>query len=952
MPKKYRPQKYDYFFFSAAVSVYGMLRPIEEQLQKGGYQGNVLSDYSDALCNELEREPNSTLFYNELMENSHASDDRDMLLDSKFMAVETLTKSSAKDFRNYTKKYSDYLELLIKNTPPEEYPEELSELKYHQAYLRMLSVFGARELWHDQLGFLMNARAYDGDMPSIKETGNKQDKGISRELWRHIRKYYPYSELRDSIVELTNLVCDREESKEKDTYTEQIEFREKYKKALQNFLAANEALGMEPKDFVRRDVIKEMKQQDGPEKDVDYYGILQRVEEQDKNGEEPDPREKAIAEDIKTRVDNKFNAEKNDYKWSRSRFEKELQAAGCVGLNEIDFTGNRGNKEMFFSQVEAQINAIDMGWPVDELVHIQRLQMLFRKESDISGKPDTPEHQQFKEDCIAFYNDRIKDKKYPATEEARQAFYRDFYDLARRAENVIWTETLTENDYLVYVKWDIFRKEMKKTMDKPLSPTQKTVLQHVQDENITVLSTERMNAIREQINTRKRFGHIDSSEFSGFKRAFTQFAEAFQADANAFKINKEQGLSPENLELLKKVREAARVYLKERDNDETNLDDRSAMGKARYEGAAKTFTLVHDLILKHEKRLEDQAKMKKEAECAWGRKETREAFFKAGSPEEAKYIKFAKKRAGGEEAYQAQLAEEKRREEEEVAKEPVTDDEKYEKLINGCRLNKDAPVETEAAEQSSKIENLSLMIAAQELQKAGSPFDMNAITNRGKMIRTVYHMDDAFRMVSQDPKGWNGPKMLKNALTFPFRADEVKRSMEEPLYDVRKSKYRNTFEAQNKYQADLAEVLSRKRTEPLTDEMKDLVEAVNEVMRINLKDNTLVGLNAYKLRKANVKIMKAVVNVFDKYNSFEKDGFAPKMALDTLAVLTTYTGCEPVTRKFLNKLNATKKTPKGQDININIDNFTRNYGVKHSKNVTAQVRNNANQAHKEMFYIK
>ena len=944
MPKKYRPQKDDYFFFSAAESVYGMLRPVEEQLQKGGYRGNIFSDYCKALSDELEREPNSTLFFNELMDNSHAADERDMLLDSKFLAVETLTKSSAKEFRDYAKKYSNYLELLIRNTPPEEYPEELSELKYHQTYLRMLSVFGARELWQDQLGFLLNARVYDGDMPAIKETGNNQAKGVSREMWRHMRKYYPYSELRDSIVELTNLVCDREESKEKDTYTEQIEYREKYKKALQNFLAANEALGMEPKDFVRRDVIKAMKQQDGPEKDVDYYGILQRVEEQEKNGEEPDPREKAIAEDIKTRVDNKYNAEKNDYKWSRSRFEKELKAAGGVGPNEEDFTGDRGNKEMFFSHVEAQINAIDMGWPVDELVHVQRLQQIFRNDAGISSKPGTPEYQQFKEDCKAFYNDRIKDKKYPATEEARQAFYRDFYDLARRAENMITTATFTENHELVPVKWDIFRKEMKKTMDKPLSPSQKAVLQHVQDENITVLSAERMNAIREQINTRKSFGHIDSSEYSGFKRAFTQFAEAYQADANAFKINKDQGLSPANLELLKKVREAARVYLKARDNDEKDPDKRSPMGKARYEGVAKTFTLVHDLILKHEKRLEDQAKVKKEAECAKGRKETREAFIKVGSPEEADYIEFAKKRAGGEEEYQAQLAEEKRKEEEEAAKEPVTDDEKYEKLINGCRLKKDAPVETDEAERSSRIENLSVMIAAQELQKAGRPFDMNAITDRGRMVRTVYHMDDAFRMVSQDPKGWNGPKMLKNALTFAFKAEEVKRSMEEPLYDVRKSKYRNTFEAQNKYQADLAEVLSRKRTAPLTDKMKDLVEAVNEVMRINLKDNTLVGLNAYKLRKANVKIMKAVINAFDGYNTIDKDGFGPKLALDTLAVLTTYTGCEPVTRKFLHKLNTTKKTPKGQDINIDIDNFTRNYGVKHSKNVTAQVRNNANQA--------
>ena len=64
---------------------------------------------------------------------------------------------------------------------------------------------------------------------------------------------------------------------------------------------------------------------------------------------------------------------------------------------------------------------------------------------------------------------------------------------------------------------------------------------------------------------------------------------------------------------------------------------------------------------------------------------------------------------------------------------------------------------------------------------------------------------------------------------------------------------RNTFELQNKFQADLAEVLSRKRTVELSPQMRDLVESINEVMRINLKDNQMVRLNAYKLRKANVR---------------------------------------------------------------------------------------------------
>ncbi len=366
------------------------------------------------------------------------------------------------------------------------------------------------------------------------------------------------------------------------------------------------------------------------------------------------------------------------------------------------------------------------------------------------------------------------------------------------------------------------------------------------------------------------------------------------------------------------------------------------MGKGRYEGASRTFILADHLIRKHEKLLEAQAKQRKEKECEKGRRITREAFIKAGEENTDKYITFAKRLAGGEEAYNEQMAAQARQDEEDARREPVTDAEKYEKLINGYRLKKDDPVVTEGAELDRRIGNLSVMIAAGELQNAGRAFNMDEITDRAKMIRTIYPMDTCFRVVSQDPKGPNGPKMLRDALTFPFRADEAKKYMEEQLYEVQKSKYRNTFESQNKYQADLAEVFSRKRTVELSREMRDLVEAINEVMRINLKDNQMVGLNSYKLRKANVRIMKAVVNAFEGHSTFDKDGFTPKLALDTLAVLTTYTGCGQVTRKFLEKLNQTKDMPNGQ-MYINIDDFTKNYGVKHSKAVTTQVRNNAHQ---------
>ena len=113
------------------------------------------------------------------------------------------------------------------------------------------------------------------------------------------------------------------------------------------------------------------------------------------------------------------------------------------------------------------------------------------------------------------------------------------------------------------------------------------------------------------------------------------------------------------------------------------------MGKGRYEGASKTFILADHLIRKHEKRLEDQAKQRKEKECEKGRRITREAFFKEGSKSLEKYTTFAKRLAGGEEAYNEQMAAQARQDEEDARKEPVTDQERYEKLINGCRLKKD-----------------------------------------------------------------------------------------------------------------------------------------------------------------------------------------------------------------------------------------------------------------------
>ena len=953
MPKKYKPTADDIFFVSGSYSIYGMLRPIEEQLQKGGYRGLTLTDFNHNLCNMLEIEENPDMNFRDKMGNASVVDEGEIIIDGGVVAGKTLTKDGRREFRDYINKYSNLLELLIKNTPPEEYPEEVAEMKYHQTYIRMLKVFGSRQLFSDKLAFLANARNYDGDFDAIKERGNAAKKGVSREFWRHVRAYYPYSDLRDSYAELTNLACDREESREKETYAGEVEYREKYKKALQNYIAVNRAMEQGPAEterltklYLRDEIIKAMKNQDGPDKNVDYYGILKRVAEQETNGQDPDPEEKAISEDIKNRVNAKYTTDAYRFDWCNSRYEKELKAAGTKELNEADFTGNRGNT-VLLSEVEAQINAIDMGWPVDELENIARLQLVLRSTISVGNNPDPQGALDYKNRCRTFYNERIKDKKYPATEEARQAFYRDFYALARESETFISGEFVdnTDDQNFYNGKWEKFSQGVKKTMEKKLSPVQKAVACLAHEEGIADLSAERINAIQNQINTTKRLGHIDSTEFGEFKRTFADFAAAYQANPEAFVISPEHGLSPENLELLKKVREKAKGYLNKLDDAEKNLDKRSPMGKARYEGAAKTFSLVHQLIMKHEKRLEDQAKVKKDAARAKGRKLTRDLFITPGSKNYDTYIDFAKKKAGGEEAYQAHLEAERVQEEEDLAKVPVTDDEKYEKLFDTYRLKKDAPAVTEGDELDSRIETLALIHAAKESQKAGKPYDFTAIHDRAKLIRKVYFMDNYFKTVSQNPNGPNGPAILRDALIYPCRADAVMHTLEECMYEVGQAKYGNTFVAQNKYQADLAEVLSRKREAPLSDKMKDLVEAINEVMRINLKDNTMVGMNAYKLRKANVKIMKAVHNVFDqRYNQFDKDAFAPKLALDTLAVLTTYTGCEPVTRKFLQHLNYTKKTNEGQKLNLNFDSFTRTFGVKHSKELAETMRRNAGQA--------
>lgn len=806
MPRRYRPQKDDYFFMAAVYPIYGMLRPIEKKLKQGGYTGPTLADFDNNIYIDQNIDKTNPLDFSERPFNAGLEAVGAMAMDDGFKVISTLSRDEETQFRRYLKKFDDYLGLLIKNTSPEEYPEEVSELKFYKAYLRMIKVFGSRELVQDQLGFLVNARAYDADFQNIVEVGAKKTPDKTRELWRLVKKNYPITEYRDSMIDLINLACDYEENKEKNTYIEQIEYRENYRKALQNYWSANNAQEMGIKEAERiaklyalDEVIKDKKQADGPDKDVDYYGIMKRVEEQEKNKQPVDPKDKELVDSIKESAKNVYNANPARFDYCNARYMYELEAVG-FHTNGKNVTGIRGN-QFYYPEIDAQINAMDMGWPVDELVHVQRLQLILRPTFKVPGKSNDPAVPAFKNRCKTFYEERIMNKPYPSTEEGRQAFYRDFYALAQEATNIISAETMNNDDEageLAHTQWDIFEKEIKKTMDKPLTFAQKMVLSHVQDDVDPALTSASVRSIKDSIGA-KRLGHGNSSEYDKLRKAYKRFEEAFNANKNAFKVGPDHNLSPEALKLLKDVKAASKAYLKEKDKDKKTPDQRSNLGKNRYEGATKAYHLVSRIIKKHEEKLEVEAKARKEAERVKGRRIVKEAFFKTGTEEDRISKEFDIKKAGGEDKYNELIETEKRLIAEEKLKEPETDAEKYEKLIDGCRVKKDEPVAYEDAEeneavQNGRIDNLALMLAAKEFQEERKPYNLYDIMKRSEELKDIYSLD-GLKKVS--PK-LNGPEELKHALTYDFRAVELKKKIEESLYEVGKADYRNIYESQLK----------------------------------------------------------------------------------------------------------------------------------------------------------
>ncbi len=87
---------------------------------------------------------------------------------------------------------------------------------------------------------------------------------------------------------------------------------------------------------------------------------MKRVEEQKKNGQEPSPEDSEIVKKINDSVNEKYNPK--TYADYNTRYAFELKGMGCV-TNEADITGARGIQNTF-PEIDAQLNAIDMGWPM------------------------------------------------------------------------------------------------------------------------------------------------------------------------------------------------------------------------------------------------------------------------------------------------------------------------------------------------------------------------------------------------------------------------------------------------------------------------------------------------------------------------------------------------------------------------------------------------------------
>lgn len=964
MPKKYLAMPEDIMVFSSAATVYSMIKPVEDKLKAAGYKGPTLADFDNTIYQELgvvdkeatrikqqkadkkkgSKAPAVPPVYKSTKEHFLKVGGKLKNKDKGIITMENnqltnskdYTDSSDKEFHKYLDKYDKYLDLLIANTPEEEYKDELTQLKFQKANTRVIKTFGSRKVFSNQLGFISTVKGLDSGLKVIKEPGVPSS-GVSRELFKKVYQNYPYSDVLNASTDLINVVCEYEENKEKNTYIEQLKYRDNYRKAIKNFLDVSKSLANGPelsekmaKLDIREGVIKAMKKADGDDKNVDYEAIIKRVEEQQKNGEQPSPDDIAIVKKINDAVDKKYTPA-NSEKYN-SRYSSELKAMG-FDTNETDFTGARG-LSTFYNEMEAQLNAIDMGWPMDELIHIQRMNTFFREGISLKERNFTPEDQEKIKNAKRFYDERIKDKPYPDTEEKRQEFYRDFYEVAKSLKEVskqTFSDGVDDEEYSM--AWDEFTDEIKATMNKPLTFAQKLALKHALQNADTQLTAESVNELKTGIN-KDRFGHSNSDEYKALKNAFGKFDAAFAADKEGFAVTDNKDLSADNIKILEELRASADKYLKEKDTEKKLPEDRSEMGKLRYEAAQKAFHLADKLLKQQEAKNEKAAEAKKQADREKGRKEMREAFFKPDSKGGKAAIKFDKLKAGSEEEYNRLKEEEARRDAEAAAKEPVTNEEKYDKYINGLRLKKDDPVSVEdevlnKEMQQKRVDDLGNMLAAMELKAAGKPFDKMEIIKRSGELKTMYSLNAL--------KKGSGPEKLKNALTFGFRAEALKSEFEQALYEVGVSKYKTTFEAQSKYQTDITELLERDKPDIISPQSQKMLDALNEIKNINTEDKKLAAMNSYKMGKANKQLMETISESLMGVKKLDMDAYGHKLALDSLAVMSTYTNCKSAANELLRKVNAMARNKDGGRLDINVDDFNKNFGVKHSKELVRKM---------------
>jgi hypothetical protein len=104
---------------------------------------------------------------------------------------------------------------------------------------------------------------------------------------------------------------------------------------------------------------------------------------------------------------------------------------------------------------------------------------------------------------------------------------------------------------------------------------------------------------------------------------------------------------------------------------------------------------------------------------------------------------------------------------------------------------------------------------------------------------------------------------------------------------------------------------------------------LKEFNNINVEDDSLVVMNSYRVRKANVKLLRAVKTYMEQCEVIDKTNPEVKLALDSLAVLDTYTGCRAVTNKLICSLG---------NNSIKLDNFNTEFGVDNTKNIAIQLK--------------